>query len=94
MTVSFLYKSFYYIYKRLLDTIKKKKERLKKKARENYQDLSDEEKSKRNNIVANDTQEEKTKRDNMVANNIKIYLKNKGWLSIENIIKYGKIKPL
>ena len=73
----------------------KKKEMLQKKAREKYQDLSEEEKAKGNNMVANDIEEEKTKRNNIVANNIKIYLKNKGWLGIENIIiKCGKIKPL
>ena len=59
----------------------KSKERLQKKAHENYQDLSE---------------EEKIKSKNMVMNSKKIFLsmKNKGQLSLEkNIIKYGKAKP-
>ena len=73
---------FFFMYK--INIIKKKKIKNKKqkkatkKTRKSYQNLSEEEKQKSNN---------------MVMNNIKPFLnmKSKGWFSIEEIvIKYGK----
>ena len=59
---------------------KKKKEKLHKNAREKYQNLSEEEKTKSVNAYGNLSEKEKTKSVNMVTNNIKIFLKmkNKG----------------
>ena len=63
----------------LLD-ITKNRNSLQKRARESYQNLSDEEKEKNSNMVANDIK---------TFLNIKI----KGWLTVEKIIiKFGKIK--
>ena len=59
------------------------KERLEKKARERYQDLSEEEKLKSIDTFVNDTEiflkkgKAKTKSANMIGNIIKIFLKNK-----------------
>ena len=46
--------NFFHIQVDQLNVIKKSKEWLQKKAQEGYQDLSDEEKKKGNNMVAND----------------------------------------
>ena len=66
----------FHIYKTSKDSLvryyQKNKERLRKRARERYQNLSKEEE----------------KNNNMVVNDIKIpqKMKNKGWLSIEKIL--------